>query len=159
MNALKRYDFADYLGITSGQTTTYHLMGVGFNSLDENPNAQLDQKTYIHERAQTTNVKGYQPVFPFDTDLISDDTAVMALYEVGRDQKVGANAQFDYVRVDLYDPGTTANTFHARKFKVSVEVSAISGAGGEVVKATGNLHSVGDFTEGTFNTTNNTFTA
>ncbi len=159
MATVMRYDIADYLN-TGTTTPSYALMGVGFNSLDESPNAQKDSKTYIHQKSQTSTIKGYQTTFAFDTDLISSDDAVMKLYDIGRNQKTGANAELDYVRVELFQPdGTTENTFKARKFKVAVEVASISGEGGGNVKVTGNLNGVGDFVDGTFNTETKTFTA
>jgi hypothetical protein len=154
-----RYDIADYLD-TGSTTPSYALMGVGFNSLDESPNAQKDSKTYIHQKSQTSTIKGYQTTFAFDTDLISSDTAVMKLYDIGRNQKTGADAEMDYVRVELFKPiSEEENTFQARKFKVAVEVASIAGEGGGNVKVTGNLNGVGDFVDGIFNTATKTFTA
>ena len=40
---------ADYLNTGTSASPVYSLMGAGFNSLDENPNAQTDKKTYINE--------------------------------------------------------------------------------------------------------------
>lgn len=159
MDAVMRYEIADYLNTGTAEAEAYSLMGVGFNTLDESPNAQKDSKTYIHQKSQTTQIKGYQPTFSFDTDLISDEAAVMKLYEIGRNQKTGADAEVDYVRVDLFDAvAEKENTFKARKFKVAVEVASIAGEGGGVVKVTGNLNGVGDFVEGTFDTTTRKFT-
>ena len=154
-----RHQIADYLNTSSNAAPSFALMGVGFNTLDENPNAQSDGKTYIHQKAQTSQIKNYQTQFPFDTDLIASEEAVMALYNVGRNQKTGADAEMEYVRVELFQPhGTEPNTFQARKFKVAVAVTGIAGAGGEAVKVTGTLHGVGDPVYGTFNTTTKTFT-
>ena len=83
----------------------------------------------------------------------------MALYDIGRNQKTGADAEMDYVRVELFQPVEgSANTFAARKFRVAVEVSSVSGEGGGIMKVTGNLNGVGDFIDGTFNTATKTFT-
>ena len=38
---IMRFQIADYLGIPGDSDTTYALMGAGFNTLDENPAAQL----------------------------------------------------------------------------------------------------------------------
>lgn len=157
---IMRHSIADYLNTAESGSASYSLMGVGFHTLDENPAAQTDEKTYIHEKSQTISVKGYQTVFPFDTDLVADEDAVMSLYEVGRGHKTGADAERDYVRVELFRPVDGAeNTFYARRFTVAVQVESISGGGGETVKVTGNLAGVGDFTDGTFNTQTKTFTA
>ena len=159
MDAVMRFQVADYLNTSAGGAESYALMGIGFNTLDESPNAQTDAKTYISQKAQTATIKSYQPVFAFDSDLIADEAAVMALYDVGRNQKTGADAEKDYVRVELFKPvADTPNTFEARRFRVAVEVSSISGEGGGVMKVTGNLNGVGDFVDGTFNTQTKTFT-
>lgn len=160
---IMRHQIADYLGIPGdGDEVTYALMGTGFNILDENPTAQIDTKAYICDRAASTVVKSYQPVFPFDTDLIKSEEAVMELYKIGRDRLTGVDAEREYIRVDLFDPVTepaAANTFRARKFVVAVEVTSCAGTGGEAIKVTGNLDNVGSFVAGTFNTATKTFTA
>ncbi len=160
---VQRYMIADYLGIKTvsneTETTVFHLMGTGFNTLDENPTAQNQETIYISDKAATNYIKSYKPVFPFDTDLVASEDAVMALYDVGRNQKTGTDAEFDYVRVELFKPVSgSENTYAARKFRVSCEVSGVAGSGGETVKVTGNLNGVGNFTDGTFNTSTKTFT-
>ena len=57
-------------------------MGAGFNSLDENPNAQTDKKTYINESTSSTTIKSYDTQFPFDTDFIKDELAVEKLVSI-----------------------------------------------------------------------------
>lgn len=160
-DTVMRYQVADYLGITDDKgAASFALMGVGFNTLDENPSAQADGKTYINQKAQSNQIKSYQPSFPFDTDLIKDEAAVMALYEVGRNQKTGVDAEKDYIRVELFEPvASKENTFKARKFRVAVQVEGVTGEGGGAMKCTGNLMGVGDFIDGEFNTATKTFTA
>ena len=83
----------------NGEPVSYtHL-----NTLDENPAAQLDTKAYINDKAASSIVKGYQPQFPFDTDLIKSEEAVMELYKIGRDELTGADAERDYIRVELFE--------------------------------------------------------
>ncbi|WP_304508918.1 hypothetical protein [Anaerotignum sp.] len=155
-----RNQIADYLNTGTAETPAWSLMGVGFNTLDENPNAQQDSKTYINQVSQTTHIKSYQTQFPFDTDLIASEDAVMALYTIGKNQKTGADAELEYIRVDLFAPHPTLeNTYEARKFTVAASVTGITGAGGETVKVTGTLYGVGDAIQGTFDTSTKTFTA
>ena len=153
-----RHQIADYLN-TGADEEVWSLCSAGFNTLDESPAAQVDTKAYVSDKAASTNIKSYTLVFPFDTDLMKSEEAVMALYNIGRNQLTGAQAQLDYLRVELFEPvESKENTFKARKFKVSVEVATIAGAGGETVKVTGNLHNVGSFVDGEFNTQTKTFT-
>lgn len=159
---VSRYQIADYLGVLGegGKgPATFELMGAGFNTLDENPSAQTDTKAYVNDRAASSIIKGYQPQFPFDTDLMKSEKAVMELYNIGRNELTGADAERDYIRVELFNPvAMKENTYHARKFRVAVEVSGCAGAGGEVVKVTGNLNNVGTFVDGEFNTEEKEFT-
>lgn len=154
-----RYQVADYLNVGTGEIADYVLMGTGFDSLDENPSAQNESKHYISDISASNYIKGYQTQFPFTADLIKSEKALMALYDVGRNHKTGADAEFDYVRAELFRPVTGKdNTFEARLFRVSVEISGNTGAGGEAVQLAGNLNAVGDFIDGEFNTTTRTFT-
>lgn len=154
---IMRYEVADYLSVDDG----YELMGLGFETVNESPNAQSSSKTYINQRSQSSFVKSYQREFSYSADMIKSEKALMALHDVNRQNMTGADAMFEYVRVDLYDPasGDTANTFKARKFIVSNEVSSIEGAGGENMTFSGTLKAFGDPVEGTFNTQTKTFTA
>lgn len=160
METIQRHQIADYLGIlgVDGQVE-WELMGAGFNTLDENPSAQTDSKTYICDKNSTSMVKSYQDQFSFETDTIKNEKAVMEIYNIGRNQLVGADAEREYIRVELFLPiEGKVNTFKARKFKVSVEVSGFAGAGGETVVVSGNLNSIGNFIDGEFNTQTKTFT-
>lgn len=156
---IQRYLIGDYLNVSDTETPKYELMGVGFNTLDEEMGAQTDSKTYVNEKSATTTIKGYESKFPFESDLIKSQDAVMALYNVGRNHLTGADAQKDYVRVDLYNPVSGQKTIYpARKFLVSIEVSSAKGKGGENITLSGNLNVVGDFEEGYFDTSTKTFT-
>lgn len=154
-----RFQVADYLSMPDG---TYELMGIGFESLNESPNAQSSGKTYINQKAQASFIKSYQTEFPFSADMIVSEKAIDALYEVGRDHLTGAEAMFEYVRVDLFRPimetagseqKPSTKEFKARRFIVSCEVSGNEGAGGEPMTVAGTLKAFGDPTFGTFDIT------
>ena len=155
-STVQRFKIADYINIGTTGVPVWAFCGAGFNTLDENPRAQVDMKTYINDKTATATVKSYQTSFPFDTDLMSNDAAIMKLYGIGRDESTGAEAEVEYVRVELFE-AADGNKYPARKFTVAVEVNSISGAGGETVNVTGNLNSVGDFVDGTFDTVQKRF--
>ena len=158
MDKIMRFQIADYLNIGTEETPDYAFLGAGFNTLDETVGAQTDSKIYINDKTATTTVKSYQTEFPYDTDMVKDEKAGMALYAVGRDHKTGSDAEFDYVRVDLYDPvPDKTNLFKARKFRVAAVVSDSKGNGGEVMVNTGTLSCVGDPVQGYFNTVTKKF--
>lgn len=158
MSKVMRYMIADYLNTGTAAEAAYSLMGTGFLTLDENPAAKMDTTAYINNKSASGTVTGYETTFPFDTQFITDEAAVAKLYEIARGQKTGTEAELDYIRVDLYETAVSG-AYPARKFRVAVEVTGITGAGTEIVKVAGNLHQVGDFTEGTFNTSTKAFTA
>ena len=129
--ALLRNAIADYALIG----TEYELMGTGFTSLDESPNAQTDSETYINEVTASSDITGYETEFPYESRLIPSQKAIYALYKMGRDHATGDAAQLTYVRVDLFNPIGTP--------------SAVSGT----------LHAVGDPVQGKFDTVTKEFTA
>lgn len=156
-NVLKRHQFADYLNVGTEDAPEFVLMGTGFTTLDEEPGAQTESKKYVNEAASSKSVTGYETVFPFESDFIKEQAAIIALYNVGRNHCVGSDAEFEYVRVELWDAVEgQANEFAARKFIVSAEISEISGE--TDMQVSGNLNAVGDFVGGTFNTATKTFT-
>lgn len=154
-----RYDVADYMDVGENGTEEYALMGVGFNSLDESPNAQVDKKAYIHERVSSAKVKGYEGQFPYKADLVKDERVVMKVYDIARNQKTGKDAEVNYLRVELFNPITDKpGVFAARKFLVAVEVSDITGEGANPLEMSGNLNQVGEFIDGQFDKSTNKFT-
>lgn len=155
-NPIMRNQVADYIKV-NGQ---YELMGVGFSSLDENPNAKSMSKTYISQTTGTTVVTSYQTEFPYAADMINSEEAVMALYKVGRNHLTGADAMFEYVRVDLFSPvSDQPNAFEARLFIVTNEVSNNAGEGGDPLTLSGTLKCVGDLVLGYFDTSERVFYA
>lgn len=156
-NVTKRYDYADYLNIGTSGTPDFVLMGTGFTKLDEEFGPKTESVQYINERSASSEVVSYETSFPFEADQIMDEKAINALYTVGRNHLVGSDAEFEYVRVELWNPSDDENTYEARLFVVSAEVSDSSGE--SKMQLTGNLNAVGDPVIGTFNTVTRTFTA
>lgn len=156
-NVTKRHDFADYLNIRTEESPLFVLMGTGFTTLDENPGAQTSKKKYVNEKASSSSITRYETVFPFTSDLIVEQDAVLALYKVGRNHCTGSDAEFPYVRVELWAKVEgKSNEFAARLFTVSAEISGISGE--DEMEVSGNLNAVGDPVDGTFNTITRVFT-
>lgn len=156
-NVANRHDFSDYLNIQTKETPNFVLMGTGFTTLDENPGAQSSKKKYVNEAASSSSITRYETTFPFTSDFIVQQEAILALYKVGRNHCTGADAEFQYVRVELWDKvENKENEFAARLFTVSAEISSISGE--DEIALSGNLNATGDPVDGTFNTVTRTFT-
>lgn len=160
MQAL-RWMYADYLDTSTTDSPVYSLMGLGFTQLDENPNAVVDEKAYINDKAKTKNITGYGASFPFTSDVYTDEMAITTILAIGEGQLTGSNAIRKYIRTKFLvdangDPITTS--VQARLFNVTVEVTGITGAGTESLVVAGNLHQRGDFVPGTFNLSTKAFT-
>lgn len=157
---VKRKDIADYLNVGTAETAEWALLGFGVETLDEEPGAQTDTTCYINDETSSTTIINYETKFPYTSEVIKDEKAIMSLYKTGRDHETGTAAEREYIRVDLYDPvAETAGSYKARKFRVANEVSSFKGNGGEKIKVDGTLNAVGDPIQGTFNVTSKTFTA
>lgn len=106
-NVIKRHQYADYLNVGTAETPNFVLMGAGFTTLDENPNAQTESVKYVNDVSASSSVVSYETQFPFEAEQIAEEEAIDALYEVGRNHYTGTDAEFDYVRVELWN-GVTA---------------------------------------------------
>ncbi len=150
IGALKRNSIADYLKVGE----KWELMNKGFTKLDENPNAQTDTTTYIGDVTSTSSIESYQTEFAYDSHIIPSQKAVLALYNTGRNHDTGSDAEFEYLRVDLFQPvadqAEGEESYLARKFVVSNEVSSFAGEGGKKITVSGTLKAVGDFVAGKF---------
>lgn len=153
--AIYRHEFADYLNVGSAEKPKWELMGTGFTTLDEQFGAESESTKYVNEATASSSVVSYTSVFPFTAHLIPSKAAVNALYAVGRNHLIDSDAEFEYVRVELWEKATEANSFAARKFLVSAEISEITGENKQ--EMSGNLNAVGDPVDGTFNVQTLTF--
>ena len=155
-DVIKRHQYADYLNIGTEAQPDWAFMGAGFKTLDEEPNAQSESVKYVCDKSSSSSVVGYESSFPFEADQIMTEEAINAIYNIARNRQIGSDAELEYVRVELWNKATGTNTFEARKFLVSVEVSSL--AGENKMGMSGNLNAIGDPVLGTFNTTTKTFT-
>ena len=152
-----RYQMADYLNTAASGAAAadYHLMNV-METMDESPNAQTQEKAYTGDKGSTTLTTGYKPQYALTGDLYKDNAVMKYLRDIGEERQVGVET--DLVRVRLYEPiASKADTYYARKERVSVEISSIAGKGGEIVSIEGNLNAIGDCVVGEFNTATATF--
>ena len=161
MALLTRSAVADYLNVGTKANKVWALCGTGFNSLDESPNAQVESKVYIHEDEASPSITRYESSFSFDTDIWNEQDAIMKIYDIARNRRVGSNALVEYLRTDfkVEEDGTPiTGTVRARLFTCAVEVSDIQGGGGETLTMSGNLNVVGAFIDGSFDIATRTWT-
>ncbi|MEG2295433.1 MAG: hypothetical protein RSB96_01670 [Oscillospiraceae bacterium] len=154
-NPIFRDKLADYIKIGK----EFEVMKV-YNQIDENPSAKTKETHYTSQKTSTKTTIGYAPSFPITGDMYSSERTSEFFRDIGEEQKIGSDCETEYLRVRLYEPiAGKDNTCYARLFRVAVEITGITGAGGEHMVITGNLNSLDDVVIGEFNTETKTFTS
>lgn len=150
---------ANYLNCGKGDTESYALLGVGAKTLDENPSAQTKSRRYVCDKNPTKSISGYDWNTPFDIDQIREQEAINYIVNIGEKQLIGADAETDYIIVDLDQKSEESDTsYHARKFRIAIEVASFPNDDGEM-GCSGNFLGKGDPIEGVFDTSTKKFTA
>lgn len=150
---------ASYLEIpNSDREKTYELMNAGFTELNESPSAQTGSKKYVNDKSATKSIIGYDWSTAFTTDQIRSEKVVDFICTIGEEQKVGADAETNYVMVSLDRKTSVADEYYARKIPVAIEVSSFDNNDGEMT-VKGNLLGKGDIEIGVFNIKTKTFKA
>ncbi|MCI1966863.1 MAG: hypothetical protein LKJ17_12145 [Oscillospiraceae bacterium] len=158
MGVRKRTLEADYINTGTAETPEYSLCGTGFSKLDESPSAQTSSKRYVNMESASQHVTGYEWSASFEADQIKSETALAFVMAIGKDLKTGADAETDFVQVDLDDPADgQENTFNARKRTIAVAISEMPDNDGEM-GVNGDFLGVSDPVKGTFDTSTKTFT-
>ena len=87
--AILRNKVADYLNTEpGGESPAYHLMNV-FETIDENPNAQVVEKHYTSDKAATKLTSGYAPQFPITGDQYLDNDVSEFIRDIAEEQQIG----------------------------------------------------------------------
>jgi hypothetical protein len=153
MSIRKRKVQANYLKVGED----FELLGTGFTELNESPSAQTTSKRYINQASATQSVTGYEWTTSFNTDQIVSDKAIEYIREIGEMQKTGAEAETEYIIVDLDKPAETEGSYRARKIKVAIAVDSFDDNDGEL-GISGSFLGQSDPVEGTFTVSDKTFT-
>ena len=152
----QRYQEASYLKVSEA----FELMGTGFTELNEDPGAQTTSKKYINDKSSTSSITSYEGEHGFTADQIPSEKVIKDLVSIGKERKTGADAEREFVRVDLdekVEGDTTGTVFKARMFTVAAEISSFSDNDGEL-QVEGTLHDKGDPVMGKFDTETKTYT-
>jgi len=148
----KRKVQANYLKVGED----FELLGTGFTELNESPSAQTTSKRYINQASATQSITGYEWTTSFNTDQIVSDKAIEYIREIGEMQKTGAEAETEYIIVDLDKPAETEGSYRARKIKVAIAVDSFDDNDGEL-GISGSFLGQSDPVEGTFTVSDKTF--
>ena len=94
-NAVKgpviRNMIADYLNVGTDGTPQYAKMGKGFNSLNESPNAQSEERAYIDAKSKTKTTTGYATL---EKRVCALETAAAVNVQADADWRRYTNAEF-----------------------------------------------------------------
>ena len=145
MGIRKRKVQANYLKVKDA----FELLGTGFTELNESPSAKTTSKRYINQSSSTQSFTSYEWGTSFNTDQINSEKAIEYIRDIGEMQKTGADAETEYLIVDLDKPGTAEGSFRARKFKVAIAVDSFDDNDGEL-GISGSFLGQSDPIEGTF---------
>ena len=156
MQDIMVYDEAHYFDVGTNGTPDIELGGV-ITEMTESSNPTETEKQYIHQKSKITKTTGYSNEFPITMDMVKGDKVFENFYEKFYQRKTGNDLNIDHYIVNLWESGTEANTYKARKITQTVSITECNGAAGEQKQITGSLKG-GDFVYGTFNTSTKTFT-
>ena len=156
MQDIMAYDEAHYFDVGTSETPDIELGGV-ITEMTESTNPKETEKQYIHQKSSITKTTGYANEFPITMDMVKGDKVFENFYEKFYLRKTGNDLNIDHYIVNLWENGTEANTYKARKITQTVSITECNGAAGEQKQITGSLKG-GDFVYGTFNTSTKTFT-
>lgn len=120
----------------------YEFLGTGFSTLDEKPSPKTTSKRYINDASASQSITSYEWSSDFEADQIQSDKAIEYIVNIGEMCKTGADAETEYLIVDLDKEAQTAG-YRARKFKVAIQVDSFDNNDGEL-QAKGSFLGLGD---------------
>jgi len=153
MGVRKRKIQANYLKVEE----TFELLGTGFTELNESPSAQTSSKRYVNQSSATQGIIGYEWATSFNADQILSENAITHIRNIGEMQLTGADAESEYIIVDLDMPGTAVGGYRARTFNIAIQVDSFDDNDGEL-GASGSFLGSSEPIEGTFDVLLKTFT-
>lgn len=149
-----RYERVAMLNTGTALAPEYHLMGRGFESIDDKLNANVDEATYVSDKSASKTITGYAPEWSFDGAVIKDEECVSFLRAIGDGLATGADAETDVVIFDVWDVDAVTKQVVATKYPVVVQMESVGkGKGGEKLGFSGTLLGNGDPEPVNFNTT------
>ena len=125
----------------------FEFLGAGFSTLDEKPGAKTTSKRYINDASSSQSITSYEWESEFEADQIQSDKAIEHIVSIGELCKTGADAETEYLIVDLDKPAQTSG-YRARKFNVAIKVEDYKNNDGEL-QCSGSFLGLGDPVEGT----------
>lgn len=147
-----------FLNIGTTDKPTYVLLGDGITSLTEEFNPESETKHYINMASASNSLKSYAPSISVEKEYIKGEALQTWINEKIRVLPVGAEAEADYVRINILDSASENGTYPAVKRPCTYQFDSIGGDGGGEIMNNMTLTGNGDAVQGTFDVKTLTFT-
>lgn len=151
MPIVRRSEKIAFLGIKSGETTTYSRM-TNFTNMSHSKNPKEYTRKYVDEDFDRTDIVGFSPSIGYAFDQNPDSVVHQALVAIADGELKGDSAIVDIVIVDLADEKTPAGTYAAKKRSFTV-VPDSDGGGTDAYTYSGTFKAHGELVSGTATTT------
>lgn len=143
MGVRQRRIQANYLKVGA----KYEFLGTGFQTLDEKPSPKTTSKRYVNDASASQSITSYEWSSDYEADQIQSNKAIEYIVNIGEMCKTGADAETEYLIVDL-DKKANTEGYRARKFNVAIQVDSFDNNDGEL-QCKGSFLGLGDPIEGT----------
>lgn len=142
-----------------GGDETTRLISQGVSELTEEFNPETEETHYIGDKNGTTTLKRYAMTVPLTMEYVHDDEVCKFIRNIAMTMPTGSDADVEYIRFSLLD-GTGAGTngikdspYTAYKYKASISVSSMGGAGEDYLGIEAQINLRGDPITGTMTVT------
>lgn len=152
MAVRKRIKQANYLKVGEA----FEFLGFTMTNLTEKPSPQTTSKRYVGNANSSTSITSYEWSTDFEGDQIESDNAVEYIRNIGEMCLTGADAETEYLIVDMDKESATEGGYRARKFNIAIQVDEFADNDGEL-QLSGSFLALGDPVEGTFTKDSKTF--
>ena len=147
-----------FLNIGTAEAPKYALLGDGITSLTEEFNPEAESKHYINKESASNRVKSYAPSISVEKEYIKGEELQTWINEKIRILPLGAEAETDYVRINILDGASDDGSYPAIKRPCTYQFDSIGGDGGGEIMNNMTIAGNGDQVQGTFNVKELTFT-
>lgn len=147
-----------FFNIGTSEAPQYVLLGDGITSLTEEFNPEAESKHYINMASASNRIKSYAPSISVEKEYIKGEELQTWINEKIRELPLGAEAESDYVRINILDGASEDGSYPAIKRPCTYQFDSIGGDGGGEIMNNMTLAGNGDQVKGTFNVKTLTFT-
>lgn len=146
-----------YINIGSEDKPEWVLLGDGINSLTVDMGSTVEDDHYIIFENGTSTRTGINKSWSISGDMIVGDKAQD--YILSLSDKLGSEAEGSMVEVDTWKTTDTDGVYEARKYGVLYDTTNDGGGdAGSSLQIEVTIHSLNDYTTGTWNKATKTFT-